>query len=906
MPGKTKKRRLKKDRQLMHEITGVLIIAFSVLLAVSMYAGLGSTVPKALSDFFFGLFGVVGYIVPILLMVVGILIIAAQKKKKNRLKMVLLIVGIYCLLSFIHMLSIQQINTADGYIEYLKSSYLVGMESRVGGGVVSSLVVYPAYRYLGVVASNIIFITGMVLSIIVLTNLSLKKVGEDIGGKIKNSYTGYMENRQVKLEEKMRRKEEKAQLEQEQYLEDVPEEFGEEELVQDQPDGYWEEPPEYQPVFEMQPEESFDFTIEEQPEMQEEEGWQEQELAKREFAEQERNRLFIENIQNVDKFNQKLTKQESYGEVRMNPIVDEEKEDIDLTHEMTWEELGFPFPPHGQAGEDLEPWEQELPVDLDEDYQNSQAPPYGGENDGSEEQTVTADMSGKIRPFAARQASGQDGEGGRQAVEEPHQVEYVKPPMTLLQLPKSYQKNTGYKQDSLKKARLLENTLRSFNIKANVVNVSRGPVVTRYEVQPAPGVKVSKIVNLSDDIALNMAAKGIRIEAPIPGKAAIGIEVPNEDVQSVYIKEIVDTDEFKNMGKPLAFALGKDIAGNKIYADIAKMPHLLIAGATGSGKSVCINSLIISILMNATPDEVQMIMVDPKVVELSVFNDIPHLKIPVVTNPKKAAGALNWAVNEMTDRYKAFAKRGAKDIARYNQILQEEGEKPLPKLLIIIDELADLMMVAQGDVEDAICRIAQLGRASGIHLVIATQRPSVNVITGIIKANIPSRIAFAVSSGVDSRTILDMSGAEKLLGQGDMLYYPAGAAKPLRVQGCFVSDKEVDAVTGFLKEQNIVNYDDTVTAHIEKSTDNEYGDEEEEMDPLFKEAVKLVLEYEQASTSMLQRRLRVGYARAARLIDDMYMRNIVGEAQGSKPREVLISWQDFYDLFGEQKTDEPF
>lgn len=902
MPGKSKKRRLKKDRQLIHEITGILIIAFSVLLAVSMYAGLSSAVPKALSDFFFGLFGVVGYVVPILLLVLGILIIAAKKKKKNRLKMVLLIIGVYCLLSFIHMLSIEQIDTENGYLAYLKSSYLVGMESRIGAGAVSSLLVYPAYEYLGVVASNIIFVTGMVLSIIVLTNLSLKKVGEDIGGKIKNSYTGYVEHRQMKLEQK------RLQQEQEQeYLEEEQGEYLEEEVLPEEQDPYWvdEEQGDYwAPNVQPEPE-NFDLTIEREEQEPGHMQWSEPEV-----EEQERNRLFIENIQNVDKFNQKLSKKESYGEVRMNPIVDEDKQDIDLSHEMTWEELGFPFPPHGQAEDTAEPWEQELPVDLEGDAMEyaSSLEPYEEEPIGHAAANLGepgAGMSGKIRPFAARQESvnGAEDHGGKEQA--PVQREYVKPPMTLLKMPKTYQKNSGYKQDSMKKARLLENTLRSFNIKANVVNVSRGPVVTRYEVQPAPGVKVSKIVNLSDDIALNMAAKGIRIEAPIPGKAAIGIEVPNEDVQSVYIKEIVDTDEFKNMGKPLAFALGKDIAGNKIYADIAKMPHLLIAGATGSGKSVCINSLIISILMNATPDEVQMIMVDPKVVELSVFNDIPHLKIPVVTNPKKAAGALNWAVNEMTDRYKAFAKKGAKDLARYNQIMQGEGEKPLPKLLIIIDELADLMMVAQGDVEDAICRIAQLGRASGIHLVIATQRPSVNVITGIIKANIPSRIAFAVSSSVDSRTILDMSGAEKLLGQGDMLYYPAGAAKPLRAQGCFVSDKEVDAVTSFLKEQNIVNYDDTVTAHIEKSADGGYGEEEEEMDPLFKEAVKLVLEYEQASTSMLQRRLRVGYARAARLIDEMYMRNIVGEAQGSKPREVLISWQDYYDLFGEQSTDAP-
>ncbi|QXM06091.1 DNA translocase FtsK [Crassaminicella indica] len=449
------------------------------------------------------------------------------------------------------------------------------------------------------------------------------------------------------------------------------------------------------------------------------------------------------------------------------------------------------------------------------------------------------------------------------------------------------------KKEILHKAKILEETLENFGVEAKVVQVSKGPTITRYEIQPSPGVKVSKIVNLSDDIALNLAASNIRIEAPIPGKAAVGIEIPNESVSLVTIKEVLESEKFKKNDSKLTFVLGKDIAGNPIIADLAKMPHMLIAGATGSGKSVCINTLIISILYNAKPEEVKLLLVDPKVVELNNYNGIPHLLIPVVTDPKKASSALNWAVGEMTNRYKYFAENNVRDINSYNDKMRNEGKETLPKIVIIIDELADLMMVAPGQVEDGICRLAQMARAAGLHLIVATQRPSVDVITGVIKANIPSRIAFAVSSQADSRTILDMGGAEKLLGKGDMLFYPVGASKPVRIQGAFISDHEVERVVNFVKEQSLDHgYEEGILEKVESNL----SQDEDTADELLKDAIELVVETGQASISMLQRRFRIGYNRAARLIDAMEERNIVGEHMGSKPRQVLITKEEFEEI----------
>ena len=478
---------------------------------------------------------------------------------------------------------------------------------------------------------------------------------------------------------------------------------------------------------------------------------------------------------------------------------------------------------------------------------------------------------------------------------------YEYPPIELLGKPAKKALKGGAKAltDTATK---LQKTLYSFGVSAKVENVSVGPAITRYELKPAEGVRVSKIANLADDIALNLAAETIRIEAPIPGKQAVGIEVPNKEKEAVHLREVLESEEFQNNKSKLTVALGKDVAGNIQLADIAKMPHVLIAGSTGSGKSVCINTIISSIIYNAKPSEVKLVMVDPKVVELSVYNGIPHLLIPVVTDPKKAAGALAWAVQEMDDRYNKFAQKGVRDLKGYNKAIEkEEGVGKLPQIVIIVDELADLMMVAAKDVEEAICRLAQKARAAGMHLVIATQRPSVDVITGLIKANIPSRIAFAVSSQVDSRTILDSVGAEKLLGKGDMLFFPAGAPKPVRVQGAFVSDEEVEKIVDFVKQNGTATYSEDILESIEKNnkTDKEIAqeaDQDDETDPFLMDAIETVVETGQASTSFIQRRFKVGYARAGRILDQMEDRGIISGYQGSKPREVLMSKERLEEL----------
>ena len=478
---------------------------------------------------------------------------------------------------------------------------------------------------------------------------------------------------------------------------------------------------------------------------------------------------------------------------------------------------------------------------------------------------------------------------------------YEFPPLTLLS--EGEKKGLkGGKKALADTASKLQKTLYSFGVSAKVENVSVGPAITRYELKPAEGVRVSKIANLADDIALNLAAKTIRIEAPIPGKMAVGIEVPNEESETVHFRDIIDTDTFRNHKSKLAVALGKDVSGQEIVTDIAKMPHVMIAGSTGSGKSVCINTLIGSIIYKAKPSEVKLVMVDPKIVELSVYNGIPHLLIPVVTDPKKAAGALAWAVQEMENRYAMFAAKGVRDLKGYNEAIEKEDDLGrLPHIVIIIDELADLMMVAKGDVEDAICRLAQKARAAGMHLVIATQRPSVDVITGLIKANIPSRIAFAVSSQVDSRTILDQVGAEKLLGKGDMLFYPAGAPKPTRIQGAFITDKEVEKIVDFVKANGEATYSEDIIESIEKAgtTDKDIetvGDSDDDIDPLLNDAIQTVIETGQASTSFIQRRFKVGYARAGRIIDQMEERGVISGYQGSKPREVLMTKERWEEL----------
>ena len=481
--------------------------------------------------------------------------------------------------------------------------------------------------------------------------------------------------------------------------------------------------------------------------------------------------------------------------------------------------------------------------------------------------------------------------------------DYRLPSVELLSLPKK--KSTADISGELKEnAQRLIETLRSFNVSATITDISRGPTVTRYELKPAAGVRISKITNLADDIALNLAATHVRIEAPIPGKAAVGIEVPNTVKNSVSMRELIDTPEFDEQSSILSAGLGKDIAGNCVYCDIAKMPHLLVAGTTGSGKSVCMNSIITSILYRAKPDEVKFLMIDPKQVEFSKYANIPHLLVPVVTDPRKAAGALGWAVSEMLQRYQKLSQVGVRDIEGYNKYVKKhEDMETMPKICIFIDEFADLMMAAPKEVEDSVCRLAQMARAVGMHLVIATQRPSVDVITGLIKANISSRIALTVSSQIDSRTILDASGAEKLLGHGDMLYNPIGASKPIRVQGCFISDEEVEALCDFVKNQGESQYDEEIAKEIEakavqdkKSSPFEDDGDGEQLDVLFDKAVDIVLETGTASTSFLQRKLSVGYARGAKIIDQLEDKGIIGPANGSKGREILINRQQWLEM----------
>lgn len=496
---------------------------------------------------------------------------------------------------------------------------------------------------------------------------------------------------------------------------------------------------------------------------------------------------------------------------------------------------------------------------------------------------------------------------------EKQELTYSFPPIDLLIEKKPEARDTNKAVTLATKAEKLEQTLRDFKVDAKVTNVTQGPAVTRYEVQPNTGVKVNSIVKLSDDIALNMEAKSIRIEAPIPGKPAVGIEIENESIKMIRIREIIGSKNFEDAKSKISFAVGQDIEGNAVVADLKSMPHMLIAGSTGSGKSVCINSIIVSLIYKAMPSEVKLVLIDPKVVELGIYNGIPHMLIPVVTEPSKAAAALNWAVAEMNTRYKKFASASVRDLESYNKAMQEKAmpAEKLPQIVIIIDELADLMMAAPSQVEDSICRLAQMARAAGMHLIVATQRPSVDVVTGVIKANIPSRIAFAVSSQFDSRTILDMAGAEKLVGKGDMLFYPMGYNKPIRVQGNFISDEEVNAVINYLKEQGeneeASETSKALIASLEQETSSDNAEKPEFEDELMPEAIEAVLKAEQASTSMLQRRFRIGYNRAARMIDDMENMGLISEADGSRPRTVNVTYEEYFaDALQEEEENDNY
>lgn len=814
---KQKKPYNKKEAQtksfLKDEITILVTLAVCALLMISNF-GVGGFVGDALSGFLFGVFGILAYVVPIIIFI-GVTFIASNKG--NTLAY---IKSIACaILGFMFCtlfeLVMNHFSQGTSLLEYYEMSRI----HRDGGGFIGGMFVNLLCPAIGVIGTYLVTIIVCIICFVVITEKSF------IDGVKKGGEKAY----NTAKEDMIRRKEHAEQVKEKRHVSQA-EEKRKDRVVSGV---------------------SFDTTIaKKSPDVHE------ITLPKESYEEP----LKPEEVL--------VTKEDSTGQLVINraqPISSE-----DITDETVEENA-----------KEQKPARREV------------------------KRQKTAESRQQVEEET------KDVESLIKKEEEKPRKEYVFPPLSLLQRGRN---GGGDSDEHLRQTAMkLQQTLQNFNVNVTVTNVSCGPTVTRYELQPEQGVKVSKIVGLADDIKLNLAASDIRIEAPIPGKAAVGIEVPNKENAAVMLRDLLETDDFINHDSKIAFAAGRDIAGKVVVADIAKMPHVLIAGATGSGKSVCINTLIMSILYKAHPDDVKLIMVDPKVVELSVYNGIPHLLIPVVTDPKKAAGALNWAVTEMTKRYQLFAEYNVRDLKSYNAKVEsiayiEDENKPqkMPQIVVIVDELADLMMVAPGEVEDAICRLAQLARAAGIHLVLATQRPSVNVITGLIKANMPSRIAFAVSSGVDSRTIIDMNGAEKLLGKGDMLFYPTGYPKPARVQGSFVSDKEVQSVVDFLiKNGDGVYYNEEIQNQVNNSSAGSMASgggtavAADDKDVYFVDAGKFVIEKDKASIGMLQRVFKIGFNRAARIMDQLAEAGVVGEEEGTKPRKVLMSMEQF-----EQYIDE--
>ncbi|MFQ9718344.1 MAG: DNA translocase FtsK [Blautia sp.] len=799
------------------EIVLIVVLACSVLILISNF-GVGGVLSSAVSDFFFGLFGLMAFVFPILLfMGVAFFIV----NRKNRLAKKKLLAGV---VFFLFCCNLMQMLT-EGYtrsyefMEYFRNS----AEYRTGGGIVGGALCVSTTLAFGAIGAYVITIVVMLITLILMTQRSffgfLEKIGRSLFGLVRGGIENYREDAPARQARAKVRREERQQR----RMERSREERTKTDLdTRPEGEGFLDG------TLLRMPDEAADEPVQMEFEIHQ---WNEQ------------------------------------GEVADQTVP----------------------PTPAKSRKSRKTAMTEIQADPQE-REHTEEP--GQENTGARRpKTSAAEIQSGIHNIKK--------EIENQAVSP--EKNYRFPPLSLLK--KSGKNSAGDSKVHLRKtAAKLQEILRSFGVNVTVVNVSCGPTVTRYELQPEQGVKVSRIVGLTDDIKLNLAAPDIRIEAPIPGKAAVGIEVPNDHNSTVMLGDLLQSEAFQKSKSKLSFAAGKDIAGQPVITDIAKMPHLLIAGATGSGKSVCINTLIMSILYKADPEEVKLIMVDPKVVELSVYNGIPHLLIPVVTDPKKAAGALNWAVAQMTERYNRFAEYNVRNLEEYNKKVREEptvdGEetaKPLYQIVIIVDELADLMMVASGEVEDAICRLAQLARAAGIHLIIATQRPSVNVITGLIKANMPSRIAFAVSSGVDSRTILDMNGAEKLLGKGDMLFYPQGYPKPARLQGAFVSDEEVSKVVEFLSSKNPTVYDKTVEEKINAvEIAGGTGDGiDSDRDKYFEEAGRLIVEKEKASIGMLQRMFKIGFNRAARIMDQLAEAGVVGPEEGTKPRKVLMTMDEF-------------
>mgnify|MGYP002508766450 CR=1 FL=1 len=834
------------------EILILVLFAVSVLLLLSNF-GIGGAAGGFVSDVMFGLFGLLAYLLP-----VGLFLIAAFSIS-NRENTIAVVKAVAAGVAFFLLCGIAQLVSGekDG-AGTAKAFYRYCAEHKTGGGFFGGMLSKGLTGAFGTIGTWLLLLVLLIICIVVITERSFIS-GVKTGGKKVYDTAREDARRHRALADERREARRKALMEQEEREEEERKKSRMERKISGvdlegttiKKDAYTDEMRE--------------ITVSTEPDLKDLDEMFEIPIQRQR-----------ESYQEPD-----VEEEEAEGAVQEEGVEPEAVQEAGVQDAVPAEDFGQEWGEEGAEEEEpfLKPVGQEKGESFDSQGSFGQAGPL---------ETVR-----RVEP--------------RRLKKQPYQY----PPLKLLRQVKNAE-NRDADRILHETAIHLQQILRDFGVGVTVTNVSQGPSVTRYELQPDQGVKVSKIVSLADDIKLNLAVADVRIEAPIPGKAAVGIEVPNAENAIVSFRELVASSEFKNHKSRIAFAVGKDIAGKIMVTDIAKMPHLLIAGATGSGKSVCITTLIMSILYKADPEEVKLIMVDPKVVELSVYNGIPHLFIPVVTDPKKAAGALNWAVAEMTNRYKLFADYNVRNRQGYNEkirgiegISDENKPKKLPQIVIVVDELADLMMVAPGEVEDAICRLAQLARAAGIHLIIATQRPSVDVITGLIKANMPSRVAFAVSSGVDSRTILDMNGAEKLLGKGDMLFYPYGYPKPVRVQGAFVSDEEVGAVVEFLKKNNAeASYSDEVEEHMNTvqavSSESSISGEGPERDALFAEAGKFIIEKDKASIGMLQRWFKVGFNRAARIMDQLADAGVVGEEAGTKPREILMTMEEFEQYIEER------
>ena len=872
------------DSAIRNEIILIGLLAVAVVLFLCNFGVIG-VAGDQISHVMFGIFGLLAYIVPIAFFV---MIAFGMVNSGNSIATRKLIAGVilFLLIGSVFDLFTGRPSLAESY--QIREIYTGCSENKNGGGVIAGTLAYLMYHFFGLVGSVLAILVGAVICIVVITDKSF------VTGVRKGSQKVYERTR-----EDARYRKERARIRREEQEEERRRAARERQL--------YEEELENEKILRMDKKVSGVMM--------------DTSLARDEKEEKTRDDMHEINLKSVSDHGQRETAEEEEIEKLPSGASDsaassyyEEEDGSDAMMEITGADFvqdeEMPYPEETTSYQEDTVSYQEEPV-----YESPAVVPVRQEQPVRKETPVKPVAALKKDPGAVRSSSGAVGTvvTGEmyQKLHEKKSVEkeYHFPPIDLLRKGKA--KSVDSSRELRETAERLRQTLQTFGVKVTITDISQGPAVTRYELQPEQGVKVSKIVGLSDDIKLNLAATDIRIEAPIPGKAAIGIEVPNRENTAVALRDLLDTKEFKEFDSRLAFAVGKDIAGKTVVTDIAKMPHMLIAGATGSGKSVCINTLIMSILYKAKPDEVKLIMVDPKVVELSVYNGIPHLLIPVVTDPKKAAAALHWGVAEMTDRYQRFADFNVRDLKGYNKKLEEmqargETEIPakMPQIVIIVDELADLMMVAPGEVEESICRLAQLARAAGIHLIIATQRPSVDVITGLIKANMPSRIAFSVSSGVDSRTILDMNGAEKLLGKGDMLFYPQGYTKPARVQGAFVSDKEVSDVVEYLKNQRLGNvYSSDIEEKIADMGAASAGgsaDTTSDKDEYFVEAGKFIIEKDKASIGMLQRMFKIGFNRAARIMDQLSEAGVVGEEEGTKPRKVLMSMEQFEQYIEEQ------